>query len=71
MTSIFRAAGIRAARTFLQTIVGSGIVVGTISATTDWLSVGLTVVNIVVPAAIASLISFLQGVLEGLPEVNY
>ena len=30
-----------------------------------------TVVNIVVPAAAAALISFLQGVLEGLPEVNY
>jgi uncharacterized protein YciW len=50
--------------------VGSGIVVGTISATTDWLSVGLTAVNIVVPAAIAAFISFLQGILAGLPEAT-
>ena len=68
--SLVKAAGIRALRTAIQTIIGAGITIGVISASTDWLGVGLTVVNIVAATALASLIAFLQGILKGLPEAE-
>ena len=68
--TLAKAAGIRALRTFIQVIVGAGATVGIVSATTDWIGVGLAVVNILVPAAVAALFAFLQGILAGLPEVK-
>jgi len=63
------AAGIRAIKTFAQYIISSGIVLGTINATTDWVSAGWTAAGIFIGAALAAGISLLTS-LAGLPEVQ-
>lgn len=63
------AAGIRAIKTFAQTVIASGVVVGAVSATTDWESAGWTALTIFVTAAGAAVLSLLTS-LAGLPEVK-
>lgn len=65
----WKAAGIRALRTFAQALVSSGIVIGAVSATTDWESVGWTVATVVISAAGAAVLSLLTSI-AGLPEVK-
>ena len=70
MTSAWwKAAGIRALRTFAQTIISGGIVIGTVSATTDWDSVGWTAATVVITAALAAVLSLLTSI-AGLPELR-
>ncbi len=65
----WRAAGIRALKTFAQTILSAGIVLPSISASTDWLSAGWTVLAVFVMAAGAAFFSLLTSI-QGLPEVK-
>jgi len=65
----WNAAGARALKTFCQTIVGSGIPVIAISATTDWMSAGWTIGTILLSAALAAIFSLLTSI-AGLPEVE-
>ena len=67
--SWWKAAGIRAAKTFAQTIVSSGVVVGAVSAQTDWVSVGWAIASVCIMAAGAAVLSLLTSV-AGLPEVG-
>ena len=65
----WHAAGIRALKTFAQVIVSSGIVVGAVSAQTDWASVGWTAATVGLSAVFAAGLSLLTS-LAGLPEVE-
>ena len=65
----WKAAGIRALRTFAQTVLSAGIVIPSLSAATDWLTAGWTVVSVFVMAAGAALFSLLTSI-TGLPEVE-
>ena len=65
----WHAAGVRALKTFAQTIIGAGVVVGAVSASTDWASVGMTIATIVLTALVAAVMSLFTS-LAGLPEVN-
>lgn len=62
------AAGVRALKTFAQTIISAGIVIGAVSAATDWVSVGWTALAVLINAVLAAGISLLTSV-AGLPEV--
>lgn len=64
----WKAAGKRAIKTFAQTVLASGVVVGTVSATTDWEGVGWTALTVFVTAVLAAGFSLLTS-LAGLPEV--
>lgn len=63
------AAGVRALRTFAQALLATIPTTAVISATVDWLGVGLSVANIVGSAALAALLSLLTSI-AGLPEVE-
>ena len=65
----WKAAGIRALKTFAQTIISGGIVIGSVSAATDWASAAWTAATVVITAALAALISLLTSV-AGLPELK-
>jgi len=65
----WQAAGVRALRTFAQTILSSGIVLPSISAATDWLSAGWTLAAVVGSALGAAILSLLTSI-AGLPEVE-
>jgi hypothetical protein len=65
----WKAAGIRALKTFAQTIISGGIVIGSISASTDWTSVGWTVATVFITAALAAGLSLLTSI-AGLPELE-
>ena len=65
----WKAAGIRALKTFAQTIISAGIVIGSVSAATDWASAAWTIATVVISAAGAALISLLTSV-AGLPELK-
>jgi hypothetical protein len=64
----WKAAGVRALKTFAQAIISTGIVFGAVSAGTDWLSVAWTAATIVLSAAGAAGISLLTSI-AGLPEL--
>ena len=65
----WKAAGIRALKTFAQTVVGTAVVIGTISANTDWQSVGWTVASVFISAFVAAVLSMFTSI-AGLPEVE-
>ena len=65
----WKAAGVRALKTFAQTIISAGIVIGSISAATDWASAAWTIASVVISAAGAAVISLFTS-LAGLPEVD-
>lgn len=65
----WKAAGIRALKTFAQTILASGIVLPSISAATDWLSAGWTILAVLASAVGAAVLSILTSI-AGLPEVK-
>jgi len=65
----WKAAGIRALKTFAQAVVSSGIVLGAVNASTDWVSVGWTAATVFITAAGAAVLSLFSS-LAGLPEVN-
>ena len=65
----WKAAGIRAIKTFAQAVVSGGVVIGAVSASTDWVSVGWTVATVFISAAGAAVLSLFTS-LAGLPEVE-
>ena len=65
----WKAAGIRALKTFAQTILASGIVIGSVSAGTDWATVGWTAATVVITATLAAGFSLLTSI-AGLPELK-
>ena len=67
--SWWRAAGIRAVRTWAQTLVATVPTSIIIGGTTDWSLVGLTAANIIGSAVLAGVLSLLTSV-AGLPEVS-
>jgi len=67
--SWWKAASIRALKTFAQTILSAGIVLPSISAATDWLSAGWTILAVLASAVGAALLSLLTSI-AGLPEVT-
>jgi len=65
----FKAAAVRALKTFAETIVSAGIVLPSVSAGTDWLSVGWTIGTVFLSAAGAAFLSFMWSI-KGLPETT-
>jgi hypothetical protein len=65
----WKAAGRRAIKTFAQTIISTGVVIGAISAGTDWMSVAWTAATVVLSAIGAAGLSLLNSI-AGLPELE-
>lgn len=65
----WKAAGVRALKTFAQALLATIPATIVISSQVDWLGTGLAVANIVGSAALAALLSLLTSV-AGLPEVE-
>jgi hypothetical protein len=59
----------RALRTFAQVLVATIPSTIVVSQSVDWMNAALAVVNILVPAVLAALLSLLTSV-AGLPEVD-
>ncbi|MGI5940528.1 MAG: holin [Thermoleophilia bacterium] len=66
----WRAAGIRAIRTWAQTLLATIPTSVMIGGNTDWSLVGLTAANIIGTAVLAGVLSLLTSI-AGLPEVDY
>lgn len=65
----WKAAGVRALRTFAQALIATIPGTWVIAANVDWMTVGLSVANIVGSAFMAALLSLLTSV-AGLPELS-
>jgi hypothetical protein len=65
----WKAAGRRAVKTFAQSVVSAGVVIGSVSAATDWVSAGWTIATILITAAGAAVLSLFNS-LAGLPELQ-
>ncbi|MBN1461374.1 MAG: hypothetical protein JXA57_17740 [Armatimonadetes bacterium] len=65
----WKAAGIRALKTFAQSIVSAGIVIPSLSAATDWMSAGWTAASVLAVAAGAAFFSLMTSI-TGLPELQ-
>ena len=66
----WKAAGLRAVRTFAQALLATIPATIAINLTTDWMGVGLVAINIVGSAALAAVFSLLTSVATNLPELK-
>lgn len=66
-TTLIKAAGIRALRTFLQGVVSGGVITAAVAIANDGADVKVLVTALVLTVGTA-VTSFIQGILAGLPE---